>query len=368
MATYQVIVIGAGAIGASIAAALAEAGVSVALLERGCAGAQGATRYTGGIVRQMDSDPLRARLAAAAPPWPQSGVVRAAFAAALRRCGAAHLVLPAACRELLESAGDSLRVDSDVAGAAGLALAPHPVHPLAALVEPEGGISDVHGYVARLAAYVRERAALHDHLPVEGYRATAQAALVQAGGMQLSAEVVIDACGARAPQGRPPGLVHARSIPFTRFVTHQVPLRPLIAHAAGTYVLPLGPSAIQVGGQIRSRAAGLAQLDRSPGGNEDDARQRLAMLGFDCGALQSLGTTVAYDAYVDDGRPVIGFADGAERLYLASGFCGVGYKMAPAVAELVAADVQRRLGGRPPAPSQQAMLQACSPARLGGGA
>ena len=359
----DVIVIGAGAIGISIAAALIEAGLRVVVLERGCVGAEGATRYSGGIVRQMDPDPVRSRLSAAASPWPQSWVVRDAFNAAIKRTGVIHLGSAAHCTDLLASASYGITAACDASMAIGPFLSPGVDNNLCALVEYAGGIADVRGYVAGLADYVRTEGTLHDHLPVVRYGADADGARIDAGGLQLQARIVVDACGADAPAGRPAGLVHARTIPFTRFSSAHVPSRPLIAYAVNTYVLPLTSTTMQVGGQIRSTAASVSELDTNPYDNEADACKRLSMLGFCASGLTAVATKVAFDAYTDDGLPVIGFADPLARLYLATGFCGVGYKMAPTVAELVTADVLRRLKDCPLEPAQRDLLRLCAPGR-----
>ena len=359
----DVIVIGAGAIGISIAAALMEAGLQVVVLERGCVGAEGATRYSGGIVRQMDLDPVRSRLSAAASPWQQSWVVRDAFNASTKRTGVIHLGSTAQCTDLLASASYGVTAACDASMAIGPFLSSSVDKNLCALVEYAGGIADVRGYVARLADYVRSEGTLHDHLPVARYGADAEQAYIDAGGLTLRARIVIDACGADAPAGRPTGLVHARTIPFTRFSSDQVPGRPLIAYAVNTYVLPLTSTTMQVGGQIRSTGASVSELDTNPYDNETDACNRLSMLGFSASGLTALGTKVAFDAYTNDGLPVIGFADPLARLYLATGFCGVGYKMAPTVAELVTADVLRRLKDCPLEPAQRDLLRICAPGR-----
>jgi len=42
-----------------------------------------------------------------------------------------------------------------------------------------------------------------------------------------------------------------------------------------------------------------------------------------------------YDSYTADGRPVLDFIDEHQRCMVATGFCGIGYKIALAVARNV---------------------------------
>lgn len=73
---YEIAVIGAGITGASIAAKLCSAGVSVALIDKGAASSLGASGYSGGLVRLYDSDPLLMELAAYSISLMDDGVLR----------------------------------------------------------------------------------------------------------------------------------------------------------------------------------------------------------------------------------------------------------------------------------------------------
>ncbi|EPN65954.1 oxidoreductase, FAD-binding protein, partial [Pseudomonas syringae pv. actinidiae ICMP 19096] len=84
---YEIAVVGAGITGASIAAKLCSAGVSVALIDKGAAGSLGASGYSGGLVRLYDSDPLLMELAAYSIGLIDDGIFAGTYARALTRTG-----------------------------------------------------------------------------------------------------------------------------------------------------------------------------------------------------------------------------------------------------------------------------------------
>src|SRR5205085_11097726 len=84
---FDVAVFGGGIIGASIAGALVELGMTVILIERGCIGSQGASRYSGGIVRLYDPDEAIEALAAYSLVRMVDTAVGRAFGACITRTG-----------------------------------------------------------------------------------------------------------------------------------------------------------------------------------------------------------------------------------------------------------------------------------------
>lgn len=83
----DVAVLGGGIMGATLAGALAEQELSTVLIERGAVGGQGATRYSGGIVRVFDPDDAIAELAMASIARTKDTGVGAAFAQSWTRSG-----------------------------------------------------------------------------------------------------------------------------------------------------------------------------------------------------------------------------------------------------------------------------------------
>lgn len=92
--------------------------------------------------------------------------------------------------------------------------------------------------------------------------------------------------------------------------------------------------------------------------------ERVARLGYDQHHSLPVVTQVAWDAYTDDGRPLIGRASGHSHIYLATGFCGIGFKMAPSVAELLAYELGGLMTGVQMDASHRSIMQAFCPSRF----
>lgn len=365
--SFDVIVIGAGVMGASIAAALVESGLDVVLMEKGIAGGQGATRDTGGIVRELELDPALRPLTCRGALDGRTGIVHAVFQQALKRTGVAYIASAEVCSNYLDALGSqgtqNVELHASVSALDNGRFAPFcPDQCL--LIERSGGVVDARVTVSNLCRYVSEKAMFLGHLTVdrcvefEGY------VQVHAGNLCLQATWVVDACGANGPLTRPSGAVHARTIPFTRLGCDQAPSMPIIAHHLNTYVLPLGRNLMQVGGQRRQRAEHAGQLNLSQMDNEQDVVERVAKLGYDNHHSLPVVTRIGWDAYTDDGRPLIGRASADSHIYLATGFCGIGFKMAPSVAQLLAFELQGLMAGIPTDAGHCSTMAAFCPSRF----
>jgi glycine/D-amino acid oxidase-like deaminating enzyme len=98
--------------------------------------------------------------------------------------------------------------------------------------------------------------------------------------------------------------------------------------------------------------------------NEQDVMERVASLGYDKHHCTPVVTQIAWDAYTDDGRPLIGRSSSKSHVYLATGFCGIGFKMAPSVAELLAFELGGLMSGTSMDASHRAIMQAFCPSRF----
>ena len=365
--SFDVIVIGAGVMGASIAAALVESGLDVALMEKGIAGGQGATRDTGGIVRGLELDPALRPLTRRAAHHGSTGIVHALFEQALNRTGVAYIASAEVCGKYLEAVGtegtQNIELHASVSALDnGRFSASCPDECL--LIEREGGMVDARVTVSNLCRYVSEKATFLDHLAVDGCVELDGRVEVHAGKLCLEATWVVDACGASGPLPRPHGAVHARTIPFTRLSCDHAPSMPIIAHTLNTYLLPLGRNLMQVGGQRRQRAEHAYQLNLAPMDNEQDVMERVGRLGYDKLRTLPVVTQIAWDAYTDDGRPVIGRSTSKSHVYLATGFCGIGFKMAPSVADLLAFELRGLMAGVQMDAEHRSIMEAFCPSRF----
>ncbi|WP_199885017.1 NAD(P)/FAD-dependent oxidoreductase [Pseudomonas bohemica] len=365
--SFDVIVIGAGVIGASIAAALVESGLDVALMEKGIGGGQGATRDTGGIVRALELDPALRPLTCRGAHHGRTGIVHALFEQTLKRTGVAYIASSEVCGRYLDAVGSegtqNVELHASVSALDNGRFTAF-CKEECLLIERNGGTVDARACVSNLCRYVSEKATFLDHLAVDRCVEREGYVEVHAGKLCLEATWVVDACGADGPLPRPYGAVHARTIPFTRMSCDDAPSMPIIAHHLNTYLLPLGRNLMQVGGQRRHRADHASDLNLSVMDNEHDVVERVARLGFDAQRSLAVVTQVAWDAYTDDGRPLIGRSNASSHIYLATGFCGIGFKMAPSVAELLAFELGGLMTGVQMDGDHRSIMKAFNPSRF----
>lgn len=364
--SFDVIVIGAGVMGSSIAAALVEAGLDVALLEKGIGAGQGATRYTGGIVRALELDPALRPLTAKVAHIGGTGIVHAVFEQSMRRTGVAYIASAEICGAYLDAMGSESTLNVEMHESVN-ALDNGRFTPFCPgeclLIERNGGIVDARISVLNLCRYVGEKGLMLDNLAVDHCEECDGHVKVYAGALRLEATWVVDASGASGTLARPAHAVHARTIPFTRFGCDQAPSMPIIAHTLNTYVLPLGRHLAQAGGQRRNRAEHASDLNLAVMDNEQDVMARMSSLGYGAHSTPVV-TKIASDAYTDDGLPLIGRSRRESHIYLATGFCGIGFKMAPSVAELMATELGGQMAGLGADASHRSIMETYRPTRF----
>lgn len=353
---YDVAIVGGGVYGCAIAYFLSRYGKSVAVLERGVIGDGGATRYSGGIVRIFDLDPVLTDLSLAGIPflrdWHAFGLPGPS---PLHRTGLLYLLKPGSGEQALEriqaKAGDSVQ-----------ALAPderrrrfpflREDHPALALFEPDGGYGDPRLTAKNLATGAEAAGAdVIEHCGVYGIDPAGNDEWrVVSSGPALRAGIVVLTAGATARTLVPSLPITVRSIPLSRAqVARDLLPLPVIDDFTDTFVRPVGREMVFCGSRAVCEARTPDELPPYGDRQRTDAMRRLCQ-------LLSLGASVrfhdgilGYDAYTTSLRPIVGFHPDHPGLYLATGFSGRGYKYSVALAEAVAREITGLGRGRYPA-------------------
>jgi sarcosine oxidase, subunit beta len=342
-ARAEAVVVGGGVMGASIAHHLALRGVDVLLLERGAL-CSGPTRHSTAIVRLHYTQPLLVRMALhglrayttfAGVLGAPSGFVRTGmlFAADERErdllAGNVEIGRAEGVTTRLLSAAEVSEVDGRIA-----------TDGLAFCYEPEAGYCDPYlvttGYVAaarRSGATVAEGVTA---LGLSDGRVRTTTGDVDAGAVVVAAGVwtraLLEPLGYDLPVTAAPAEVGRFRLP-----DGFGPAPPAVADFSGpqVYFRPAEPGYLEVGSLDPAHSARPVDPDRPPEGAEraslESYRSALAtrLPGSDRGHWRG-GWTGVYDV-TPDWEPVLGLVPGSERTYVAAGFSGHGFKLAPAV-------------------------------------
>jgi sarcosine oxidase, subunit beta len=343
--TADVIVIGAGVQGASLAFHLASRGASVIILERSTVAA-GATGRSSGLVRMHYDLLAETRLAWASLPYFLDWAERVGGECGFTRTGFLRIEPPSGGDRLRATVADHqvLGIDTAVVDAAemrriapGLAVDDDEV----AAYEPGSGYADPSATASAFMRTARDRGARL----VQGAEVTAIA--VDAGRVtgvdttrgSFAAPVVVNAAGGWA--GRVAGLAGI-DIPITvwRHDTGYLgapasvarPIPAVIDSAFGMYFRPEGPELVLVGLEDHSGMGG--SPDRETAEADPDFRDRATeriirrVPGLIDGTFRTSHS--GQDGLTPDQRPILGPA-GPSGFYLDCGHSGTGFKTAPAV-------------------------------------
>jgi len=330
---------------------LVERGADVALVERATCASAGASAYSGGVVRLYDADPLMMRLGAHALRARRTSSVGAAFDQAIRTTG----VLYRAPEEELGTIVAAMEAEGPdyphrILAHGQLSDLTDFVSPRRKgvdLLEPNGGYGDVR-YAAHVMAHlVRDRGTVIEHAEVRKVGALpgggAEVRLVD--GYRPHGRTVVVAAGAWSGQlieGLP---TETRSIPLGLIRVARAPELPIIDIPAGTYAVPSGDGLVGVGCGPRAVATSPEGLPRMGEPHRASSLAQLAALTGRPLAAEPVTVLRGFDAYTPDNRPVLGFLDDRRTLYVISGLSGLGFKVAPAIADLAADTVHARLFG-----------------------
>lgn len=348
--SYEVAVVGGGIIGATIAAALVEAGVRVILIDAGCCGGLGASRYSEGIVRLYDPDTDIMALAAFSQECLETTGFGRVFGPSIDRTGVVYMAAPDEEAAMLDAAR---RLSSPaypmrlLTGAEVRRVSRFVDHrpDRAVLHEAGGGPSDVRGAVRSMVRLARGGGTVLENTRVcrvtpegEGVRLS----LGQGTGT-IHARVAVVAGGAWTAALLPQLGLQTRTIPLVRLFASEPLAMPVIDTMAGTFAVPLSGHLLHVGSQVRHAAPTPDDLGPPPGDERADALRRLAVMTGRREDGPTFDVLPGLDSYAPDGRPVVGFLDGGP-CYVAAGLAGIGYKLAPGIAFHAARQIARRLG------------------------
>ena len=343
--TADVIVIGGGVQGASLAFHLASRGTSVIVIERATIAA-GATGRSSGLVRMHYDLLAETKLAWAAFPWftewaervgGDCGFTRTGFLWLEQGEGTERVRLNVDAHRALGITTSLVDADEIRRIAPAVAVTDDEV----AAYEPDSGYADPSGTTAGFLRAARDRGArlvqgaAVTAIGVAGGRVTG----VEAGGQTYSAPVVVNVAGGWA--GRVAELV-GLEIPITVWrhdtgylgVPAELP-RPIpvvIDMARDLYFRPEGSELVLIGLEDGSELDGDPDRDTSsaaPGFREIAAGRIVGRVpGLVDGTFRSAHS--GQDGLTPDQRPILGQA-GPDGFYLDCGHSGTGFKTAPSI-------------------------------------
>jgi sarcosine oxidase, subunit beta len=348
--TADVVVVGAGVQGASVAFHLARRGARVVVLERSTI-AGGATGRSSGLVRMHYAYESEARLAfASLPCFRDWADVVGAGDCGFVRTGFLQLV-PLEHADLLRGNVDMLRrigVDTRVVGpdeAAGLFPGLGVDDVVAAAYEPESGYADPPGTAAGFLAAARERGARL----VQGCRVTAirtsggKVVGVDSDRASIDAPVVVDAAGAWAGEVAAlagvdvPVRAWRHDTAYFGLPTGRATGFPVVIDNANeVYFRPEGKELMLVGLEAGNEIGG--SPDRPERGLSEDVLEQ--MVTRVCARVPWMAdgelrtSHGGQDGISPDEHSIIGLA-GPDGFVLDCGHSGTGFKTAPAVGAAV---------------------------------
>lgn len=355
--TADVVVLGAGVVGASVACHLARAGSTVVLVERDGRAGESATHNSAGQVRLHHSDPADALLSTLSLRYFESWSQTIGGDVGFRRTGFAFLVgerhvdlLARNVKGLTELGVTTSLLTPDQFGAE------HPTLDLdgvAALAyEPRSGYADPVRANEALLSAARRRGAMMVTSP-RGARLRRSGGRVV--GVETGAETIL--CGEVVLAA---GAWSAQLVPELRLPLRTKRISLCVAAGAGLTGGRGLPMVIDdvLGGYFRPDGADrvlfgvpLGQWDVEPGAASAPpepepvaaARALIARRLPGLARAAQVSVAAAADGYTPDGRALIGRTEKLGQLYVCTGFNGGGLKVAPAVGEAVAAELTGRV-------------------------
>ncbi|MEV4425416.1 FAD-dependent oxidoreductase [Streptomyces sp. NPDC049602] len=363
---YDVIVVGAGVVGAATASVLARHGARVALVAPMDGRQDHATAWSGGLVRSFEADPylrglaLRSHHLAWGPAALAPGPYGFMTTGSLVLCGDADL--EQAEKGVAELNGAGVPAELLEPGVLADRFPGLSVDGVTAAVwEPEAGYADP----PRTARVYRDRALAHGArlLPARVRELDAPPGadrvrvLLEPGGPVEAFAVVLAAGGGTGEiAGHRLSGAHAGRTKSIRYGFFHHPatagLPTVVDMVSGVWGRPqlTGEAA---GGYMAGRP--VDEWDVPPGGLATLTDEHVAYIRQGAAArwpwladpaTRFLGGRQGVDLYTPHSRPHLGRERSDSRIVLATGWSGAGFKTAPAAAELAAAEALDVLGGR----------------------
>jgi sarcosine oxidase subunit beta len=349
---HDVLVIGGGIVGLSVAVHAARRGLAVLLLEAGAEGGV-STQRSGALVRTHYADPSSARLALRGLEHFETFAERYGGDAGFRATGFAYVPTPeeVAGGELerrmamLQSAGVETRL-LDEAQLAAIDPALDVSDPGVVAYEPRSGYADPAAATRTLAqAAVAAGAGVRSRAPVARLlvdsAGVVAGAVLDSGATVVAAQTVLCAGAWSAPLARVAGLdlpIRPTAVKLA-FVARAAPQHLTVIDApGGIYFRPDGEDATLVGRRtwtdepMDSPDAALPEIDTAFAA---DARDRLAARLPSATGATIIGGRAGMLDMTPDGLPLVG-PSAAGGLWLCCGWSGTGFKTGPAVGEVLA--------------------------------
>jgi sarcosine oxidase subunit beta len=349
--TADVVVIGGGVIGTSIALALAAAGVKRVVLLEKSALASGASGRSSALVRMHYTNVEDARLAWASYPVFRDWTERMGGPSVFRRTGFVAVVGPEDAAALKENVAMLRGIGIDT-----VALSPGELKTLqpfvnvddigAAAYEPASGYASPADVVEGFRRQAQARGAqIRQWTPVTRIvRRESGVTGVETPSGRIDAGAVVVAAGAWAPrlckeiglslEARPKAI---DTMLVTRPPQLAQPHMVVIDHVLGTYFRPES-DVLTIAGvpcQVWDIDPDTMATGLPPSAPIEGAQLLTQRFPAMEGAQLARGYR-AFDCYSADRHAILGAAPGIDGLYLATAFSGAGFKIAPAVGACMA--------------------------------
>ncbi len=342
----EVVVIGGGSTGCSIACHVAEQGVKVRLYDQGAVGA-GTTGDSPGIVRAFYHDQTLTNLAGECLHLLRQWDEESGGDCGYNPCGFLTGIPDAAVissRKIVEANSNAVQPMSMLSpmDASAVMSDISPSELGSVIYEPLGGYCDARGTARYLASRAqRSGARIREGVRIERILMERdEVAGVETADGVVRCRIVVNAAGAWAPQ-----LAASCNLPLPIRVTLQGLATVLVSddidasrcgygeRALGFYMRPHGPKSYLLGSVLASDSRPASPSDRnlptSPTALEryvGYARARLSR--FDHG--RTIGSRFSIFDETPDGNPIVGRDPRVEGLWLAAGLSGHGFKFCPA--------------------------------------